>query len=409
MKFPKKLVIALYNYSQITEIYRGEDGAYKLGGVDGKLLDILSQTLKFRYELISAPDGEWGSLSPSGNWTGLIGLVSRGQTDAAIGFLGTTQERLGIVDFSEPYTMDELSFATHLPGTVSRTYSYFYAFQWNIWVCIFAVWLILPFLFYIQTHKKYSYFGLLFQMCRFLLRQNMSKFAVERKYFFSLWLYFAFVISSCYMAMLFSIMTIQYKEIPIQDFKELFQAVSERRYRVMSPQSIAKHLLSFKEDYIVGLGDVLVENKWFTKLGHSLDEENFDGKTAVLGVKIMFGLRFGKPPYATKYVSDAILSSVDVGLAIRKDFCCKKALDSAITRIKRAGLYLKFLNDEMYKTWIKTSKKSYKSTIKRISLNNLCGALAILLLGFGLATIVLIIEICFEHSLTVIFYTVYLV
>ncbi|GFU19882.1 uncharacterized protein NPIL_436061, partial [Nephila pilipes] len=209
MNFPKKLIIAMYNYSEITEIYQGEDGAIKLGGVDGKLLDILSETLKFRYELVSSPDEEWGSLSTAGNWTGLIGMVSRGQADAAIGFLSASMERLTVVDFSEPYSINELSLMTHLPGTLPKAYSYFYPFEWNVWACTIAVWFILPLLFYIQTNKKYPYCRLVFQMYRFIIRQNFTKFAYRRKFLFGLWLYFAFIISSSYTAVLFSIITVE--------------------------------------------------------------------------------------------------------------------------------------------------------------------------------------------------------
>ncbi|GFS66502.1 uncharacterized protein NPIL_318151, partial [Nephila pilipes] len=397
MNFPKKLIIAMHNYSQITEIHRDESGALRFGGVDGKLLDILSKTLKFRYDYVSAPDGEWGSLSEFGNWTGLIGMVSERQADMAIGFLAATKNRLEVVDFSEPYSVNELSFATHLPRNLVRTYFYLYPFNWSVWVCIFGFSFILPLIFFLQTHKMYSYFGLLFQMYRFIVRQNMSKFATGKKFLFGLWLYFAFVISASYMAVLLSIMSVENIEIPIRNFEELSRAVSEKKYRVLSPVSITKYLINCKEEYVIYLANAILENNWFPDLGHSLDEENFDGKTAVLGVKTMFALRFGMPPYSTKYVSDAILESVDIGLAVRKDFCCKKELDLVIKRIKQAGLYQKFLNDEMYKTWVMTSKKTSKSKNKIITLKNMFGALLILICGFILAILVLVLEICLKY------------
>ncbi|GFR25322.1 uncharacterized protein TNCT_650841 [Trichonephila clavata] len=312
----------MHNYSQITEMYRDESGALALGGVDGKLLDILSKTLKFRYECVSSADGKWGSLSKFGNWTGLIGMVSGGQADMAIGFLAATKKRQEVVDFSEPYSVIELSFATHLLQTLPRTNFYFHPFNWSL-----SMW---------------------------KLRLEASK-----------------------------------------NYLELCQKKSIRFYH---RYQLRKYLLHFEEDYVIQLANAIIENNWLLELQNSLDDEHFDGKTAVLGVKIMFGLQFGILPDATKYISDAVLSSIDVGLAIRKDFCCKKSVDSVITRIKQAGLYQKLLNDEMYKTWIKTSETVSKFGTKKITLINLFGALTILLCGFASSIFVLVLEICLKSS-----------
>ncbi|GFY60561.1 uncharacterized protein TNIN_230021 [Trichonephila inaurata madagascariensis] len=177
-------------------------------------------------------------------------MVSGGQADMAIGFLAATKKRQGAVDFSEPYSVIELSFATHLLQTLPRTNFYFHPFSWSVWICIFGFCFTLPLIFYLQTRKKYSYFGLLFQMYRFIFRQNMTKFAVNRKFRFGLWLYFAFIVSSSYTEVLFSIMTVEQVETPIRNFEELSKAVSEKKYRVLSPVSIATYLLHFKEDYV---------------------------------------------------------------------------------------------------------------------------------------------------------------
>ncbi|GBL86639.1 hypothetical protein AVEN_194878-1 [Araneus ventricosus] len=392
MGFPKKLIVAAYNYTQISEMYGEDIGEMKLGGVDGRLLSILSQVLQFRYELVSSPDRIWGNHLKNGNWTGLIGMVSRGEADLAIGFLSLTEDRLTAVDFTVPYSVNEICFATHIPRAIPQPHAFLHSFKWDLWLSILTIWIILPFIFYLQSRKKSPYLEMLFQLYRNIIRQHMTNNTAVNRFLLGIWLYFSLIISTSYTAGLASLQTLKYTEIPVKNFEELSWAVTEGKYRAVATQSLVEYLLRSDKEFIVRLGQAIDENKWFPPLGHSLDEEYFDGKTAVIDVKLVFGLRFGMPPWSTKYISENILDSVGVGIAVRKDFCCKDALDALIVRINRAGFYKKYMNDEMYKTWLKLSKVK-PETSKQITLNNIFGALVFLVCGQILSVSILVLEI----------------
>ncbi|KAF8766515.1 Glutamate receptor ionotropic like protein [Argiope bruennichi] len=373
-------------------MYGGHTGEVKLGGVDGRLLSVLSQVLQFQYELVSPADRMWGNRLKNGNWTGLIGMVSRGEADLAIGFLSPTEDRLTAVDFTEPYSVNEICFATHQPRIIPQPHSFLYSFKWDMWLSIAAVWIILPFIFYVKSRKKSSYLEMLFQLFRSILRQNMINIVTANRFLLAIWLYFALVISSSYTAGLATLHTMDYIESPVRNFEELSLAVTKGKYRAFATQSIVDYLLQSDKYNIVQLGHSIVENNWFPPLSNSLDEMYFDGRTAIIDVKLVFGLQFGLPPWSTKYISEDVLDSVSVGIAIRKDFCCKAALDALIVRINRGGFYKKYLSEEMYKTWLK--KYTMKSkTRKQITLNNIFPALTILVCGYALSICMLILEI----------------
>lgn len=49
-------------------------------GLEGYCIDLLqklSETLHFKYEVAVVKDGKYGALSPNGNWTGMIGEIVR--------------------------------------------------------------------------------------------------------------------------------------------------------------------------------------------------------------------------------------------------------------------------------------------------------------------------------------------
>ena len=46
-----------------------------------RLLPILQQILNFTYDLTQPPDGQWGAIQSDGSWSGLVGMLMRGEID----------------------------------------------------------------------------------------------------------------------------------------------------------------------------------------------------------------------------------------------------------------------------------------------------------------------------------------
>ena len=39
------------------------------------------QIMNFTYDLTQPPDGQWGAIQPDGSWSGLVGMLMRGEID----------------------------------------------------------------------------------------------------------------------------------------------------------------------------------------------------------------------------------------------------------------------------------------------------------------------------------------
>lgn len=60
-----------------------------------------------RYELVEPPDGQWGVVDDSGNWSGIVGMLQHERADFSF-CLTTTSPRMRVMDHSRIYTHDPL-------------------------------------------------------------------------------------------------------------------------------------------------------------------------------------------------------------------------------------------------------------------------------------------------------------
>ena len=140
---------------------------------DAVLIRLLSQVFQVPYKILIPADGEWGKKPPSGNWTGLIGMIRRSEADLAVGGLTLTMKRLQAVDFNYPYIISELSFITDKPKPVPTNLALFYPFSWILWISITAAFLFSSFLFFILTFRKRAFEKVLLLMFGSVIGQSI--------------------------------------------------------------------------------------------------------------------------------------------------------------------------------------------------------------------------------------------
>ncbi|KAI1288036.1 Glutamate receptor ionotropic, kainate 3 [Halotydeus destructor] len=98
----------------------------------GFVIDVvkeLSELLGFRFTLIEAQDGRYGTRSAEGVWNGAIGQVDRGEADVAVGDITMTTFREKDLDFTHPF-MDLGVSVLHkkhlIPGQDQRSMAIFF-------------------------------------------------------------------------------------------------------------------------------------------------------------------------------------------------------------------------------------------------------------------------------------------
>ncbi|CAC5375410.1 unnamed protein product [Mytilus coruscus] len=75
----------------------------KYTGFSMDILQELANELNFTYELTSPPDGQWGTETPNGSWTGLVGQLQQRDVDIVAAPLTIQTDRERVIDFTYPY------------------------------------------------------------------------------------------------------------------------------------------------------------------------------------------------------------------------------------------------------------------------------------------------------------------
>ncbi|GFQ95098.1 acetoacetyl-CoA synthetase [Trichonephila clavata] len=180
----------------------------------------------------------------------------------------------------------------------------------------------------------------------------------------------------------------------VRNIKELAAAILDGEYKASTSKgSVDKELLSRSiDESLQVIGEYIIEESWFSEDNIVVAPKYIKDFTAVLGPRFFFLLEYGELPFTTKRIFKETISFWNVGLAIRKDFCCKKHIEKYITRILYTGIYKKFYEDELFKARLNFNWRDIDPKIKALSLSDLVGAFIMLGVGFCIGFVVLLIE-----------------
>ncbi|XP_055932763.1 glutamate receptor ionotropic, delta-1-like [Argiope bruennichi] len=371
------------------------NGIIKLGGIEARFLNLLSKILRFEYRLKSPPDGESGVMDDNGNWSGLIGMLQRKEVDIAFNFLTITEERVDVVDFSEPYEINFVTFLVDKPGVLSTNWSFLYPFYPDVWFCILFLLLIWPKIMIILGIRV-SYLKLFFHLCGSALHQPFTMdFSFTRSRILLLsWILFAMLTSLHYSSIL---LTIPLQRPPIKNFVQLARAVRKGIYKCLTVKGSSMFALleTSKQKHLNYLSKVIEDNKWF--YGRNNDIDNMGSRlirTAVIDNHFKLQLLHRTLKYDSYVTAKDVLITANFAVALRKEFCCKKRLNTVISRIRCAGLYGKLQKEELLRVFLSSGVK-YEDDSLELELSDLYGPFILLSAGIILSFATLLCEIIY--------------
>nr|XP_021002400.2 probable glutamate receptor [Parasteatoda tepidariorum] len=344
-KLPDELTVATVQTPELE--FKEINGEIFLSGVDGKFLESLMAAFNVRFRMKEASDGEWGSLLDNGNWSGMVGMVHRGEADIAINQISITEERLSVVDFSIPYTDEIVPFVAPAPKRISSLIVYLYPFDITVWVLCAITLITLPLMYVLLINQTQTYDAVFIKVFGYLLRQPAAdkKKSFAHRVFILVCLVFSLVISSSYCAVLLSFLSVPLYESKLRNFKELSEAVIQGRHtaQLFSGTFILHLLLTSADENMKTMGEIIQWNSWTFPVSAfndgSLDRE----KVTISTIADLQALYKG---YSNVILSEDSLLTTSICVVFRKDFCCKEMFDTAISRIISAGLYEKFKSEE---------------------------------------------------------------
>lgn len=391
--FPKFLKIAGKNLLNFMEL-RGQ-GLEISGGINGLLVKDLAMAIGFDYEIHTPEDKEWGRRTQDGNWTGMLGMLDSGLVDmAAVGF-GITEDRSNSFHLI-PYSVLDVAFVVDKPGYMSDGSRLLYPFQSEVWYASVAAYLLTTLVLWLLPGRKLSISRLATNTLGMAFGNDSKtqSTSTAKKIVSSCWLMSSMLLVFSYSAVLLSSLTLPVREKGIRTVEELVDSVLNHGHKIVLPKANGFVLDMFTD--LAKLTDVaqkINDNNWFFEFVNGALPQQFEHNSAYVASKLELQINYGTEPFTTKFISEDAFFVLNLGVVVRKTFCCKKKLQWFINRIMETGLYEGYVRQTSLKCSSDRPLEFEGSSITPISLANLSGIFFFLLFGLISALIVLLIEI----------------
>lgn len=382
--FPKFVRIAAIEspYSKSPHYRLQLDNNSTLSIPDAPLITILSEVLKFKFDIIQPEDNTYGE-NKDGNWTGLLGLMQRKQADLIINKLSLTEERASLVDVSIPYQYVHMTFITDKPKYVPDMMAMLHPFSLSLWLAVVVSFLLVQPLLYLFRIKNYSFQNMLFKIFGSLLEKavNIKLRKVSTKILILSWVLGAMLITQSYKAVLLSFLTFPSLR-GIRDIAELAEAAEKSSFMCSTYAGT-----TFYTDTFVYSAD----ESW-QRIGRCLQRSNkntFEVESFLKPStyqKAFMGVKFHLKTLGKKYfISDDVFYYDLHVLGIQKSFCCKDLLDYALLRVAAAGIFDKFDREDEFFMALDKNDPPDEDPNRKLSLEDFFTAFIILILGYFLS------------------------
>ncbi|GFU07279.1 uncharacterized protein TNCV_2656041 [Trichonephila clavipes] len=396
MKFPSFLRVAIVPKKGIFDVNITSDGKVLIyGGSENEILELLSDALNFKYKILAPSDAAWGNKLENGSWSGTIGMVYREEADLAIGKIAITEERASILDYSYPYDIEVLTFATRIPGLVQKYAAFIWPFSWGLWIGILTLVIFITIVIRTLLSKNYTYQYITLNVFGNLMHQPLTiKHSKCRdKYLIAGWMLGSIFITFSYTAVLLSFLTIPQRKVGIRDLIELANAVEKGSHKCLTftGDSHVEIFLRSSELSVQHMGELILKNHWMIIPVKSIAEEAMvNGRTAVVAPKFFFDNIMANKVL----IARDSLSSITRAIFFRKDFCCKEAIDKYIKRISAGGFYHRYLKYQLYKRNFEPDAvvEDSLNTVKSLNIKDMASVFMLLIFGYFLAFVTFIVE-----------------
>lgn len=368
----------------------------KIPSIDIQLADLVCQTLDLHCKILIDPDNEFGRLLPDGNWSGLIGMIKRGNADLAVSTIGMTEERVKAVKFSYPFWISEITFITQKPEFSHDIWTLIHPFSLEIWIILLIYFILLPFVLYSISKKKISFKNIALDVIRPFFQQPLTTITKKdgQSIMMLLWIMSMTLLSYCYSAVLLSFLAFP-PEKGVHNIKELSSAIVNEGYKCATyPGSYFPETFTVSNDVSI---QIIGENLNIYSYAIADVLRNPETRVAFIAPKTDFAF-LGN----LYYISNDVFYSSVLAFAIGENFCCKERLNKLIKSINAAGLINHMFEKEIFLRslpYINYSYTDFNSEFdQKLSIRGISSAFFFLLCGYCLAFIALLIELIIWYS-----------
>ncbi|GFY49491.1 glutamate receptor ionotropic, delta-1 [Trichonephila inaurata madagascariensis] len=346
MNFSKWIIAAL-NLSKVFEVYIDENGKTRIAGIEGCFAHAIFTEMNIEYDIVLSEDNEFGREINNGSWTGIVGMVQRGETDLAIGSLGINEDRFRVADYSFPYASDGMNFVVLKPSEWSKAFGFLELFDLPTWMLLLCIFLLATVMFFTMLKDTTSYFEVFHNLFGSMLRQPLILhiYLHKNRLLTGTWLLFSCIMSSVFSGALLSFLVTPSNVETIKNFKELSEAVERGTHRAYSGKGtiVVPFLLNSKELYLRQLGRTIEQNNWYLRSEDVMNNPMKYLESVLVGSSEY--LRFLYGAHSRVLISEENGYSISMAFAIRKGFCCSSQLRKVMSRMNQVvGLQIRSLD-----------------------------------------------------------------
>ncbi|XP_068202845.1 glutamate receptor ionotropic, delta-1-like [Palaemon carinicauda] len=391
-------------------------GKYK--GLEVLLLDALAEAANFTYHYVAPEDGEWGRLKPSGQWTGMIGMVTTEEADWAVSDITFSSQREEYVDFCEPFVYDASELVTPRAKLLPQWLGPVRPYNWKVWVgIVIMVAFSGPFLCFLATYYTGSsttyvrYFQEVGNAVMYTLQPVFQRghpndiHVTPGRLFIGTWQIFTMIIGISYSSSLTSFLVFPGFQKPIENLQQLVK--SDIGWGKVNFGGIQNAILEqTKDPVLIALREGV---QWRSSLDGILHDvakgtlATWDNSiTTRLTIAVKFTDSKGQP---LVHLPGFELLQERIAWPMQQHAPYKQRFDELIARVVQAGLVQKWLKQLIFEEQALARKKNIESQELEenteqaesgqvvLSLEHFQGPFFVLFLGYIAGALALVLEV----------------
>lgn len=238
---------------------------------------MVCETLHLNCTFIAYEDQSFGDANESGQGSGMIGAIQRGEFDTSLPVFTPSISRLRAVEFSEVYFFDDLVMVTRAPTPdySQVNWSILYAFQWPIWFLLVLAFLVLLTATTVFGHRMYLCIGGNFQnskqarnrkpidlirgIARMTFYPSLLRFDSFRLVV-AFWALTYIILGKAYTGVLFSLKISHSATVPFKDLESFADCLDTGGCKLIMPTLSVSymHMLTSSADHVTSrMGTIL--------------------------------------------------------------------------------------------------------------------------------------------------------
>ncbi|XP_020797698.2 glutamate receptor U1 [Boleophthalmus pectinirostris] len=370
--------------------------------LEGYCIDLLTELAKrvgFTYKVHLVKDGRYGAIDQSGQWSGMIGEVIRGEADLAVAPLTLTSVRERHVDMSTPFLQTGLGFILNKDlVTHESALSLLAPFSADMWVGLLIAFLLTGLSIFLvcrmspsewaEPDKEQTTFTLLhsfWYITGALTLQGAGPHpkAVAGRVITAVWWLFAVLLLACYFANFYAMIHTDKKHASIRTFSDLAnQDVIE--YGAVEGGSTSQFFKTSKIALYQRMYEQMEKRRSFVaNMGEGMRRAQ-EGNFAFIGEAVSLDLAVAR--YCSLTRSEEVVSERAYSIAAPRGFPLMKNLSIAILELSESGT-LAYLRN---KWWARSCMEDQEGG--SLEAHDLRG-LFVLGLGLGLGVLLALLEL----------------